>query len=144
MKKSDPPIVIKASFDRSAEDLWNSLTLLPEMKNWYFDVLEAFEAREGFKTAFKVHSEDRTFTHLWEVIEVVPGEKITYRWEFEEYPGASTSTFEISGTNHQSELVLTVLVREDFPSGIPEFKRESCIGGWEYFLLGNLKKYLSA
>ncbi|MBT8281491.1 MAG: SRPBCC domain-containing protein, partial [Muriicola sp.] len=63
---------------------------------------------------------------------------------FEEYPGASTSTFEISGTNHQSELVLTVFVQEDFPSGIPEFKRESCIGGWEYFLLGNLKKYLSA
>lgn len=144
MKKSDPPIIIKVHFDKGAGMLWNALTQISEMKKWYFEVLQAFEARVGFTTSFKVSSEERVFTHQWKVIEVIPGQKITYSWEFEEYPGISTSTFEITGDDHKSELTLTVLVQQDFPSGIPEFKRESCIGGWEYFLKGNLKDYLSA
>ncbi|MEZ2414703.1 SRPBCC domain-containing protein [Muriicola sp. E247] len=144
MKKSDSPIIIKVNFNKGQGILWNALTQLSEMKKWYFEVLKTFEAREGFKTSFKVSSEDRMFTHKWKVIEVIPGQKITYSWQFDEYPGKSTSTFEISGNEHKSELTLTVLVQEDFPSGIPEFKRESCISGWEYFLKGNLKDYLSA
>jgi len=144
MKKTDPPIIVKEAFDKSPEALWNALTNLSEMKKWYFDVLEEFETRIGFKTSFKVNSEDRTFTHQWEVIELIPKERITYSWRFAEYPGASTSSFQVSGDGDKSTLTLTVLVQEDFPEDIPEFKRESCIGGWDYFIGGNLKKYLSA
>jgi hypothetical protein len=38
--------------------------------------------------------------------------------------------------------VLTVEVLEDFPDDIPEFRRESCIGGWNYFINHRLKEYL--
>ncbi len=144
MKKSDPPIIVKASFERSAASLWKALTYLPEMKKWYFEMLPAFEAEKGFKTSFNVRSEERQFTHQWEVLEVDHGSKITYRWTFEEYPGASTSTFEVTGDENRAHLLLTVLVQEDFPDDIPEFKRDSCIGGWDYFIHGNLKNYMSA
>lgn len=142
MKKTDPPIMVEAQFKNSAEALWNALTSLPEMKKWYFEVLDDFQPKVGFKTSFKVHSENRIFTHQWEVTEVVPQKKITYSWRFLEYPGASTSTFEVLENNDGAALKLTVLVQEDFPDDIPEFKRESCMGGWDYFIHGNLKEYI--
>ena len=142
MKKTDPPIVVEASFNKSANDLWEALTNINEMKKWYFEVLDDFKPEVGFKTAFKVHSENRSFTHQWEVVEVVPEKKITYSWRFLEYPGVSTSCFEVFGDQNSSRLQLTILVQADFPEDIPEFKRESCIGGWDYFIHGNLKEYM--
>ncbi|WP_297766194.1 SRPBCC domain-containing protein [uncultured Muriicola sp.] len=144
MKKTDPPIVVEANFNKSANELWKALTNINEMKKWYFDVMDDFQPTVGFKINFKVHSEDRVFTHQWEVIEVVPHKKITYSWRFLEYPGASTSCFEVFGDQNSSRLQLTILVQSDFPQDIPEFKRESCIGGWDYFIQGNLKKYMAA
>ena len=67
---------------------------------------------------------------------------IKYSWEFEEYPGKSTSVFEIIKENNQTKLRLTVEILEDFPDDIPEFKRESCIAGWEYFINNRLKEFL--
>jgi hypothetical protein len=37
---------------------------------------------------------------------------------------------------------LTNIITEDYPSDVPEFKRESCIGGWNYFLGEMLKGFL--
>ena len=144
MKKTDPPIVVEASFNKSANDLWKALTNIKEMKKWYFEVLDDFQPEVGFKTAFKVQSENRTFTHQWEVIEVVPEKKITYSWRFPEFPGVSTSCFEVFGDQNTSRLQLTILVQANFPEDIPEFKRESCIGGWDYFIHANLKEYMAA
>ncbi len=144
MKKTDPPILVRAEFNKSAKELWNGLTNIKEMKKWYFEVLDDFQPEVGFKTAFKVKSENRTFTHQWEVIELIPEKKITYIWRFLEYPGVSSSSFEVFGDENSSKLQLTILVQTDFPEDIPEFKRESCIGGWDYFIHGNLKKYMSA
>jgi len=39
-------------------------------------------------------------------------------------------------------LTLTTQITEDFDDSIPEFKRESCIGGWNYFLKERLFNYL--
>lgn len=142
MTKADLPIVVEAFFDQSPDILWNALTKLEKMNKWYFEAIPAFQARKGFRTSFKVNSEDRTFTHQWEVLEVIPGTKITYQWMFKEYPGASTSTFEVMEKNGGSKLKLTIVVQEDFPKDAPEFKRESCIGGWDYLIHGNLKKFM--
>ncbi len=144
MKSEDPPIIVREDFGCGTNLLWNALTNHSEMKKWYFEALDDFQPEVGFKTEFKVQSENRLFTHQWEVLEVIPGEKITYSWRFSEYSGASTSCFEVLGNQDSSSLQLTILVQEDFPDDIPEFKRESCIGGWNYFIHGNLKKHLTA
>jgi hypothetical protein len=31
---------------------------------------------------------------------------------------------------------------QSFPGHIPEFKRESCLAGWQYFIRERLKKFL--
>lgn len=142
MKTTDKLIVVEQTFDCSVEALWNSLTDIEEMRKWYFENIPDFKPLVGFETQFNVQSEERNFLHKWKVIEVEFLKKIKYTWEYGEYPGKSTSEFEILDEGNETKLKLTVEVLEDFPDDVPEFRRESCIGGWEYFLKGRLKDYL--
>lgn len=144
MKKSNEPIIVEETFQNSIEKVWKALTDLNEMKRWYFENIDIFKAEIGSKSRFSVHSGEQTFTHLWEVTEVVAPKKITYNWKYLEYSGDSFVTFELFEKDRQTKLRLTVEVVEDFPNDIPEFKRESCIGGWNYFINGKLKEYLGS
>ena len=142
MKKSDPPIIIIKTFPTSIDKVWAAITNLPQMQQWYFDNLPSFEPRVGFETQFSIENEGRTFTHLWKVTEVIPMKKISYNWNYLEYDGDGYVTFELSTVEAGTQLRLTNVITKDYPSDIPEFKRESGIGGWEYLLGTNLTAYL--
>lgn len=142
MKKSDTPVVIEDTFNTSIENVWNAITKLDEMKLWYFDNIDAFEPVLGTKSKFAVQSGERTFTHLWEITEVEAPYKFSYNWKYEEYPGDSFVSFELLEDKGQTNLKLTVIVTEEFPTDIPEFKRESCVEGWKYFICWRLVEYL--
>ncbi|SEM32108.1 Uncharacterized conserved protein YndB, AHSA1/START domain [Aquimarina amphilecti] len=142
MKTSDEPIVIEECYAISQEKVWRSITDVREMRLWFFATINSFVPEIGFKTEFLVKVEDRNYTHCWEVLEVVPNEKITYTWSYAEYSGDAFVTFELSKKENQTRLKLSLTVIEDFPSDIPEFSRESCIAGWNYFLGERLKEYL--
>lgn len=142
MKTSDELIIVEETFDSTAESVWNALTEIEQMKKWYFENIPAFKPEPGFKTEFIVKSEERNFLHMWEVTEVKLHQLIKYVWQFEHYQGKSSTAFEIAKLNNQAALKLTVEVLEDFQEDIPEFKRESCIAGWNYFINNRLKEYL--
>jgi uncharacterized protein YndB with AHSA1/START domain len=142
VKTIDEPIIIEETFNFSIEAVWKSLTDIELMRQWYFDNIPAFKPEVGFETQFNIKSEQRNFLHKWKVLEVEPLKKIKYSWEFEEYRGKSTTNFELTQDNNLTKLTLSVEVQEDFPESIPEFKRESCIGGWNYFINNRLKEYL--
>lgn len=143
MKVSEPVIEVKQTFQQSAESVWKAITDVKEMRQWFFENIPAFEPVVGFKTQFTVNSEDRQFPHLWKITEVIPLKKIVYNWTYEGYKGNSFVTFQLSEINsHLTELTLTTKVTEDFPDDIPEFKRESCVGGWNYFIKDRLSEYL--
>lgn len=142
MKKTDPPIIVKQRFENSINEVWAALTDVDLMKQWFFDNIVSFKPEVGFATEFVVHNEGRNFTHLWEITEVISNEKIVYNWKYKEYPGDSFVTFELfEGENHVT-LTLSTKVAENFPHDIPEFKRESAINGWNYFIKERLKQFL--
>ncbi|WP_340066835.1 SRPBCC domain-containing protein [Ascidiimonas aurantiaca] len=143
MKITDPPIVIEHHFQTSKEKLWHAITEQGQMVQWFFDNIEAFEPVVGFKTHFVVKNEGRIFPHLWKITEVEPYKKITYNWKYEGYPGDSDLTFELIKQKNGTKLRLTHQILESFPQNIPEFKRESCLGGWHYFIKQRLHDYLS-
>ena len=142
MKASDGPIIVEQSFDAAATTVWQAITDIDQMRQWYFDNIPAFKPEVDFETQFNVQGGDRDFLHMWKVTEAMPLKRISYDWTFEGYPGDSFVTFELFEKGRSTTLRLTVTVREDFPDDIPEFKRESCVGGWEYFIKGRLKEYL--
>ena len=143
MKVHEPIIEVKQNFNTSIETVWNAITNVNEMRLWFFDNIPEFEPVVGFKTKFTVTNEKRVFPHLWEVTEVISFQKIVYNWKYEGYPGNSYVTFNLSEENNQTVLTLTTKVVEDFPDEIPEFKRESCVSGWNYFIKSNLVNYLN-
>ena len=96
----------------------------------------------GFKTEFNVVSEGRNFLHKWKITEVIPEKIIKYTWLFEDYEGEGLVEFKILVKNNKTILRLTNYVLEDFPDEVPEFTRESCFGGWTYFINEKLKDFL--
>lgn len=142
MKKTDPPIIVKQRFENSINEVWAALTNVNLMKQWFFDNIVSFKPEVGFATEFVVHNEGRNFTHLWEITEVISNQKIVYNWKYKEYPGDSFVTFELFEDEDDVTLTLSTKVVENFPDDIPEFKRESGINGWNYFIKERLKQFL--
>lgn len=142
MKASESPVIVEQIFNVPIIRVWKAITDLEEMKQWYFSNIDAFKPEIGSRSSFIVMSGERVFTHLWEVSEVVAPSKIVYNWRYAEYPGDSFVSWELFEEREKTRLVLMAKVVEDFPDEIPEFKRESCIGGWQYFIQQQLKAYL--
>lgn len=142
MKKSDPPIIIETTTTQPIDIVWKAITHKNEMVQWFFDQIPAFEARVGFTTEFTVTSEEREFPHRWKIIEVIEKEKITYDWSYENWAGRGLVTFELFEKSGKTLIRLTNVVSEDFDETVPEFQRESCIAGWEYFIQSRLSDYL--
>lgn len=95
----------------------------------------------GFETEFVVQSDERKFTHVLKILEVILEQKIIYQWRYTEYSGAGKVTFDLVKLGDRSKLSIISEGMHSFPQSIPEFSRERCIGGWKYFG-GRLINYL--
>lgn len=139
---NNPPIIVEQIFNQKIETVWNAITQLDYMKQWFFENIPNFKAEIGFETQFNVKAPSRDFLHQWKIIEVIPNKKIVYNWKYENISGEGKVTFELFEENNQTKLVLTNVGLESFPKEIPEFTRESCIAGWNYFIKQRLTEYL--
>jgi uncharacterized protein YndB with AHSA1/START domain len=142
MKITDEPIIVEQVFDTSIENVWKAITVLDKMKQWFFNNIPSFDPVVGFETRFIIQVEDRVFPHVWKLTEVIPMKKITYNWRYEGYLGCAIVIFELFENGNQIKLRLTSTTIESFPDNIPEFKRESGVEGWNYFIKKSLKQYL--
>jgi len=143
MKVTEPPVVVEEHFDLPIEVVWKAISDHSEMVQWYFDNIPDFKPNVGFKTQFNVKAPSRDFLHIWEITEVVPFEKLVYNWTYEELEGSADVYFELSNQGESTKLRVTSKVISDFHDDIPEFKRESCLAGWQYFIGERLKTYLN-
>jgi uncharacterized protein YndB with AHSA1/START domain len=141
--KENEPIIVTQLFNTSIEQVWKALTDVNQMRQWYFDAIPDFKPEASFQTRFLITNEGRNFTHNWVITEVEIPIKISYRWTFDEYPGESISTFELTKKAHQTLLTVTSKIIKDFPTDISEFKRESGVSGWEYLIKESLVKFLA-
>ena len=123
--------------------VWQAVTNPDLMRQWFFESIEDFRPQIGFETAFDVESGGRIFRHQWKVIDVVPGESITYTWRFEGFPGVGATEWKLSKIDGGTNLILTSTGTESFPQDIPEFTRDSGKAGWEYFIQDALPSFLS-
>lgn len=144
MLKSEHPILVDRSFHISVEKLWEVITDLDHMHQWFFEEIKEFKAEPGFQTSFDIHSDTRTFPHVWNVKEVIPNYKLVVTWNYTGYAGECDISFETFSEDTGSSILLTAIVLEDFPNDIPEFKRESAVGGWDYFINDRLANYVAS
>ena len=89
MRKNEEPIIVEQIFNTSVDTVWNAITEIDQMRQWYFETIPSFKPEVGFETQFNVQSQDRNFMHLWKVTEVVPLKMIGYSWKYEGISGDS-------------------------------------------------------
>ena len=138
------PIVVEQQFRQPANKVWAAITERDHMIGWFFNNIPEFKAEVGFETSFDVDSGNRVFSHLWKITEVVIPSKIVYHWSYPDFEGEGIVTFELVNNSSGTLLRLTNEGLHTFPDDIPEFTRESCLGGWKYFINENLKNYLDS
>ena len=121
--------------------VWNALTRVDEMVQWFFPQIPEFKAEQGFTTCFTVYSNERKFVHQWTVRRAIPHKQLILRWQYPEFTGDSAVSF----TLFESEGRVCVRVVHEgvlsFPQEVEEFHPESCKKGWDYFL-AELSSYL--
>jgi len=142
MNKTQQLVIVEQIMSAPISEVWKAITNLKEMKQWFFNNIPDFKPEVGFKVSFPVISRNIVFTHAWEIIEVKVNKKIKYHWAYEEYKGEGKVTFELFDKGAQTLLQLTNEGLDSFPHDIPEFERDSCQVGWDYFIKGTLKNYL--
>ena len=128
------PIVVTKVVGSSAKTTWEALTNREQMVQWFFEEIEEFRPEVGFKTQFVINLEGATFTHRWEIVEVQEEKLITYDWRYDEYPGIGKVVFELTPQGEKTSVRVTNEGLGSFPEDRPEFTRESCHGGWNFFL----------
>ncbi|WP_289055717.1 SRPBCC family protein [Carboxylicivirga marina] len=136
-------IICQEEFNCSTKKLWQAITKVEEMRQWFFDNIPAFKAELGFETSFMVDAGERKFMHVWKIVDVKEEELIKYQWTYDGFDGVGYVTFELNEMAGRTRLILTNEGLETFRPKVPEFTRENCENGWRYFIKERLKSYIA-
>jgi uncharacterized protein YndB with AHSA1/START domain len=125
------PVVVERIYSAPVNAVWQAITDVNQMKQWYMPALSSFEPKVGFETEFSVMHEGKKFPHIWKVTEVVPEKKIAYSWKFPGHPGESIATFELFPEGNNTRLKLTHAGLETHgPRNNPALARKNFQWGW--------------
>jgi len=61
MRSKDAPIIVEQTFDAHIKKVWNAITNLDQMKQWFFENIKSFNPEVGFETQFEVNVQERKF-----------------------------------------------------------------------------------
>ena len=133
-------VVMERTFDAPVAKVWEALTDVDQMRQWYFDLKE-FKPEIGFEFEFVVEHEGNTYHHLCKVTEVIPQKKIAYTWRYKDVPGNSLVTFELFPEGDKTRLKLTHTGIDTFPK-TPVYARKNFEAGWTAIVGSELKQFL--
>ena len=134
-------IQLQKTFPVSTAKLWEALTELKQMKQWYFKELNAFCPEVGFETSFAFEYQGKTFTHLWRIYEVIHKKRIAYHWQYKEYEGDSTVSFELVESPKGVQLQIEAKIIKSFPP-MDEFSTKNMEAGWRELIEERLNTFL--
>ena len=139
------PVIKEVLLNVPVSKVWKAITDKYAMSQWCFDLLTDFKPEVGFEFQFKGKGEKgQLFLHLCKVTEVIHGEKLSYSWKYEGYPGNSLVTFELFEEGNQTRLKLTHEGIESFGKDNPDLAKENFDKGWNEILGKSLKEYLES
>jgi len=136
------PVKVTQTYSADAQMVWDALTEIDQMREWFFAEILEYKAEIGFETTFDVQATTRIFPHHWKIIEVIQNKRLVTNWNYPGFDGDGNVIFDLSESKNTCTLTVTVEILKDFDQSIPEFQRESCEGGWTYFLKERLFEYL--
>lgn len=136
-------VQFEAVIHAPVERVWKALTDKQQMKEWYFPVSD-FSAEPGFAFQFPGQGhKGEQYMHHCVVKEVVPLQKLSYSWQYENLEGYSVVSFELFKEGESTRVRLTHTGMDSFPKGNPDFAADSFRQGWNYIMGKSLPEYIS-
>jgi len=136
------PLVVEKTYNAPVEKVWQALTDVSKMKQWYFDLAD-FKPEVGFEFQFAAGEEGKSYLHICKVTEAIVNKKIAYTWRYADFPGESEVSFELFDEGEKTKLVLTHTGLDSFPKNNPDFARKSFAGGWDHIINKSLEEFLN-
>jgi len=137
------PVIVEQIYNAPLKAVWEAITDLGKMQQWYFPMLEEFVPEVGFETVFDVEEGGKIYVHIWKITEVDPGRKISYEWKFGGYPGNSVVSFQLFPDGGHTKIVLTHTGLETFRGDLhPELAAHQFVEGWTNFIDTHLRNYV--
>jgi len=137
------PVIVERVYNAPLKTVWEAITDVEKMKQWYFPMLEEFEPEVGFETRFDVAHSGKVFVHIWKIKEVEPFKKISYEWKFGGYPGDSLVSWELFPEDEGTRIVLTHTGLETFRGDLhPDLAAHNFKAGWTSFIGTKLKEFV--
>ncbi|NUY82017.1 SRPBCC domain-containing protein [Flavobacterium sp. MAH-1] len=130
------PLIYDLALDAPIQKVWQAISDKDKMVQWYFPMMEDFKPQVGFVTQFDVvHPESGNhYQHKWTVTEALDQRKLSYEWNYPDYPGNGLLTFELEPNGDKTHLKLTFKALESFePQKYPELSMANFNEGWTYF-----------
>ena len=140
-KMKDQPLILEQEFNSPIELVWRAITEKELMEKWYF-VIDDFKLEVGNTFHFEGGNEDRRYTHICEIIEIIPLQKLKYSWKYKGHIGVSFVTFELFPIGKKIKLKLTHEGLDSFPKDNPDLIQENFVGGWKHLIQESLKEFL--
>lgn len=135
------PIVVERIYNAPIHKVWQALTDVKLMKQWYFDVPD-FKPEPGCEFSFMGGTEEHQYKHLCRVTEAIVDKKISYTWRYDGYEGNSEVSFELFAVgDDKTKLVLTHTGLDTFPP-VKDFAKSNFAGGWDHIINTGLKEFL--
>ena len=134
------PIVVERTYNAPVARVWQALTDVDQMRQWYFELKE-FKPEVGFAFEFVVEHEGNSYHHLCKITEVIPEKKIAYTWRYKGEPGDSLVTFDLHPEGEKTRLKLTHTGIETFPR-TPAYARKNFETGWNAILDSELRPFV--
>lgn len=136
------PLIVEHRFAANPSRIWEALTTLEELRQWYFD-LPHFEARVGFEYEFTGGDEKVQYLHRCKITEVIPGQRLTHTWEYPGLEGGSVVQWDVLPEGDGTLLRITHYGLETFPgTADSNFAPASFQAGWTYILGSSLAGFL--
>ena len=133
-------VVVERTFDAPVARVWQALTDVEQMREWYFD-LKDFKPQVGFEFEFVVEHEGNSYHHLCKVTEVIPENKIAYTWRYKGESGDSLVIIQLSPEGEKTRLKLTHSGIETFPK-TQAYARKNFEAGWTSIIGTELKQFV--
>jgi len=133
------PLIKEFNYQVSIEKVWQALTDVNSMREWYFPQLQKFEPIVGYKFVF--NDDNAAYHKEWMVTKVIAGDSFAHSWAYKGYPGGSEVIFDLFAEGNSTRLRVTQTGLESFPDDA-HFKKERFEWGWETLLGHNLKQLL--
>ena len=129
-------------FNAPIVKVWNAISDVSEMRNWYFDI-EEMKLETGAKFKFIAgENEDKLYQHNCEITDIKTLYKLSYNWCYDGHPGVSNVTFELSEMENKTLLKFKHIGIDNFPKDNPDFAFDNFVEGWYYIIHIALKDYL--